>query len=308
MSTHHSWFEKFRKALIKQDLADRTVQGYLYDLHTFKAWIEDFYQQEVDLVQVTNHDIRTYREYLVKIKRYKVASVNRRLQALKRFYNWLLKSTKVMNEHPTQNVRFMRRNKRTQPFVLTRKEINDLLRVADRSPHGLSKRNYALVQLLLQSGMRIGEAAQLQMRDISLQERSGYVRIVDGKGHKAREVPLNATARRALSHYFSERKMIDQEDHVFMSKRERPQTIRGLQKVLQTLMERANITRIPASAHTLRHTFAANYLKANPDALVALSTLMGHDSLNTTAIYTQASREDIKESLERSDLNLQGED
>lgn len=298
--------EKFAKILRKQDLAERTIHGYLYDLRAFKTWVDDFYQQDIDFTQVSSNDIRAYREYLVKIKRYKVASVNRPIQAIKRFYNCLFKPTRTMKEHPAKEVRFMRHGKRTQPAALNNKEINDLLRVAGQSPHGLAKRNYALVQLLLQSGMRIGEVAQLQMRDLFLQERSGYVKVVDGKGHKAREVSLNATARRALNNYFESRKTIRDEDYVFMSKRNTPQTIRGLQKILQTLMKRAKITRIPASAHTLRHTFAIYYLKANPDGLVPLSTLLGHDSLNTTAIYTQASREDLSASLENSALNLNG--
>lgn len=299
-------FERFQKSLVKQDLAERTIRGYLYDLRAFKAWIDDFYQQEIDLTQVMTNDIRTYREYLVKIKRHKVASINRRIQAIKRFYNWVLTSEKTMKEHPAKNIRFMRRGKRIQPAALTKKEIYDLLRVAGQSSHGLSKRNYALVQLLLQSGIRIGEAAQLQIRDLSLQERSGYAKLIDGKGHKSREIPLNAVVRRALKNYFETRENLKPADHVFISKREEPQTIRGLQKVLQTLIKRANITRISASAHTFRHTFAINYLNANPGALVELSTLMGHESLNTTTIYTQSSMEDLSKSLERSELSLQG--
>lgn len=73
-------------------------------------------------------------------------------------------------------------------------------------------------------------------------------------------------------------------------------------------MQRANITRIPASAHTLRHTFSLHYLRDHPGALVELATLLGHDSLNTTAIYTQVSREDLSNSLENSTLNLAGGD
>jgi site-specific recombinase XerD len=295
-------------SLVKQDLAERTVLGYLYDLRMFKAWIEDFYQQEIALTQVTTHDIRVYREYLVKIKRHKVSSVNRRLQSIKRFYNWAVKSEKTMKDQPAKDVRFMRRGKQSQPTMLNKKEINDLLRVSGQSPQGLAKRNYALVQLLLQAGLRVGEVSQLQIRDLVLQERSGYVKIVDGKGHKFREVPLNATVRRALKNYIDTRKDLKPEDHVFISKRGSPESIRGVQKIMQTLIRRANITRVSASAHTLRHTFSINYLNSNPGSLVALSTLLGHESLNTTAIYSQVSREDLSESIERSELNLMGEE
>jgi site-specific recombinase XerD len=307
MSNNETWLEQFKKSLVKQDLATSTVNGYLYDLSLFKTWIEDFYQQEIPLIQVSTNDIRAYREYLVKIKRHKVASVNRRIQSIKRFYNWVAKTEKTMKEQPARDVRFMRRGKRSQPTILTKKEVHDLLRVSGQSPQGLAKRNYALVQLLLQSGLRIGEAAQIQIRDLVLQERSGYAKIVDGKGHKFREVPLNSTARRALNNYFDTRVDLKPEDHVFISKRGYPQSIRGLQKIIQTLLRRANVTRISASAHTLRHTFALNYLNANPGSLVALSTLLGHESLDTTAIYTQASREDLSESIERNELNLLGD-
>ncbi|HYY29720.1 MAG TPA: tyrosine-type recombinase/integrase [Chthoniobacterales bacterium] len=76
-----------------------------------------------------------------------------------------------------------------------------LLRVAGQSGHGLARRNYALVQLMLQAGLRVGEVAALSVADVRIRERSGIVRIRQGKGRKEREVPLNATARRALGLY-----------------------------------------------------------------------------------------------------------
>jgi integrase/recombinase XerC len=297
--------DQFAVNLTKQDLAPRTIQCYIYDLNNFALWIENFYQQKLDLIKVTSNDIRAYREYLIKLKRHKVASVNRRIQSIKRFYNWIIPlSPSNMNEHPTNTIKFMRRGKVSKPCALSKREINDLLRVTGRSSHGLAKRNYAIIQLMLQAGLRIGEVAQLQNRDLVLQERSGSVKIVDGKGHRSREVPLNATVRRALKSYLDARGAIMPEDPVFISKRGTAQTIRGLQKIIQTLVIQANIERIKASAHTLRHTFAVNYLAANPGALVQLAALMGHESINTTALYTQPSSQDLNESVERSELNL----
>ena len=86
MNNNEVRLDQFEKSLVKQDLAARTVSGYLYDLRLFRAWVEDFYQQEIPLTQVTSSDVRAYREYLVKIRRHKVASVNRRIQSIKRFY------------------------------------------------------------------------------------------------------------------------------------------------------------------------------------------------------------------------------
>lgn len=305
MSENEQWHKKFEKMLIKQDLSKRTINGYLYDVQAFMTWLKDFYQDDIELTNVKTNDLQAYREYLVKIKRYKPASINRRVQALKRFYNWISTTCKTRLEHPAKNIRFMRRSKPTQPPSLNKKEIHALLRVSGQSSHGLSDRNYALVQILLQTGMRVGEVAQLQVRDLVLQERSGYVKIIDGKGHKSRSVPLNATARRALISYFETRDSLNPEDHVFISKRGSAQSIRGLQKIIQTLARRAHINRVEVSAHTLRHTFAVNYLKANPGSLVDLAALLGHESLNTTAIYTQPSQEALLDSLEKSEINMQ---
>ncbi|MCV5968678.1 site-specific integrase, partial [Lactococcus petauri] len=76
---------------------------------------------------------------------------------------------------------------------------------AGASSHGLAARNYAMAQLLLQAGLRVGEVAALRVADITMNDRSGSVRIRHGKGLKAREVPLNATVRRALRQHLDRR-------------------------------------------------------------------------------------------------------
>jgi integrase/recombinase XerC len=299
-----TWIQKFHKSLIKQDLADNTIQSYLHDLKLFKAWLYDFYQEDVELTLATTNDVRAFREYLSKIKRHKAASLNRRLQAVKRFYKWLITNSKSITESPADNVRFIRREKSTGPCSLTNKEIHALLRVAGQSLQGLSKRNYAVIQILLQTGMRIGEITSLQIRDLVLHDRSGYAKIIDGKGRKYREVPLNATARRTIKEYLETRDALTPEDYVFASKRGTPITIRGAQLILQTLAKKAGVDRVSISAHILRHTFAINYLNTNPGSLVELATILGHDSLDTTAIYTRVSKENLSESLEQMPLNL----
>jgi integrase/recombinase XerC len=283
------WIQKFHKSLITQDLADNTIRSYLHDLKLFKDWLHDFYQEEIELIHTTTNDIRAFREYLSKIKRHKASSLNRRLQAVKRFYKWAVVTSKSMTESPADNVRFVRRAKLTKPCSLTNKEIYALLRVAGQSPQGLAKRNYAIVQTLLQTGMRVGEMTHLQIRDLVLHDRSGYAKIIDSKGHKYREIPLNSNARRAIKEYLETRDTLAPEDYLFASKRKTPITIRGAQMILQTLVKRARIERIPISAHSLRHTFATNYLNTHPGALVELATVLGHDSLDTTAIYTRVS-------------------
>ena len=77
-------------------------------------------------------------------------------------------------------------------------------------------------------------------------------------------------------------------------------TTRAIQKIISSLATKANIDRIRVSPHTLRHTFTTNYLRANNSCLMELATLLGHESLDTTAIYTKSSKERLAETLENS--------
>ncbi len=124
---------------------------------------------------------------------------------------------------------------------------------------------------------------------------------------KAREVPLNATARRAPCLYLKTRgDDCEADEPFFLSKRGGIMPARTIQSVITQLARRAKITRVNVSVHTLRHTFALNYLRQNSGKLVELSQLLGHESLDTTAIYMRPSSEELAEGLERSRLNVYG--
>jgi integrase/recombinase XerC len=127
-----------------------------------------------------------------------------------------------------------------------------------------------------------------------------------GKGLKAREVPLNATARRAFKLYLAAHPVPTKEAVLFISGRDTAMPVRSIQAAITSLARRARLTRIPVSAHTLRHTFALGYLRDNPGKLLELAGLLGHESLDTTAVYTRPSREDLAADLERSHLNVDG--
>jgi site-specific recombinase XerD len=294
---------RFQQSMIQQDLAEATIKGYLADMHHFYRWLQQIQEQSIPLTEVTSADLRAYRQYLVNIQRQKTAAVNRRIQALRRFFSWA-KRTGLVKDNPAESIRFRRKSAPTQPVSLNPQEVHALLRVAGQSPQGMAKRNYALLQLMLQAGLRISEVCRLQYRDLQINERSGVVAIVDGKGQKERDVPLNATARRALSQYLPMHDHWQADDPVFTSKRNTPLSIRAAQKIIQSLVNRAKIERIAVSAHTLRHTFARRYLDANPGNLVELATLLGHDSLDTTAIYTKADKTTLAQAVERSELNI----
>ena len=301
LSSDH-WLNQFVEFLKTQDLSELTVRGYFYDLDRFRRWIGSIYEKEVLIKNITSHDILAYRHHMTEVKKMKATTVNREIQSIRKLFSWALANSKVTS-NIALDIRFLKKASKYCPSGLKPKEIHTLLSVAGASPHGLYKRNYAIVQTLLQTGIRAREITRLKFSDMVIHARSGKIRIRDGKGLREREIPLNSTARRALQTYINSKSSIDSDKYVFQSKRGESLSIRALQGLIQSLARRAKLQRIPVSPHTLRHTFAINFLKANQDKLVELANLMGHESLDTTAIYVKPTQEEIAEDLERSALN-----
>jgi integrase/recombinase XerC len=292
------WMALFLASLAHDDLAPATLRGYRYDLRHFLAWHRTVQDSPFAIEKLAEYELIAYRQHMVAAGR-RPATVNRRLDALRRLCRWA-RGTGVVDADVAGNVRPMRTTRNQQPVGLTDIEIHALLRAAGASSHGL------VVQLMLQAGLRVGEVAALEVADITMNDRSGSVRIRQGKGLKAREVPLNATARRALKQHLEHRRALRKDAALFVSSRDTTMPVRTIQAVIASLARRARLKRVAVSAHTLRHTFALGYLRDNPGKLVELASLLGHDSLDTTAIYTRPSRDDLAADLERSHLNVDG--
>jgi integrase/recombinase XerC len=299
--------ELFAKHLRQQSLSPASVAGYLHDLKRFRQWLQRIgHSASVSLDQVGTPELEAYRKCLIHEESLKAPTVNRRINALRAYFGWRQRSQKA-SENPAKALRFMRRAARKRPQRLQSKEVLAMMRVAAASPHGMGARNAALLQLMLQAGLRVSEVVGLRRGDVMIHERSGVVRVPQGQGLKGREIPLNATVRQALSQYFKTLPDTAPDQFVFMSKRRTPLSVRSIQYVVTTIALRAGIKRLSVSANTLRHTFGINYLDSNPGKLAELAALMGHDSLDTTAIYLRPSDEDLAEDMERIATNVLGE-
>jgi integrase/recombinase XerC len=299
------WLQPFLDRLAAEDLSAFTRRGYRYDLLQFVAWYTGLYGTPPDLPRLTEHDVIAWRQHMLTLHQYKAATINRRLEAVRRLLRWA-EASGIVATNVAAEVRTVRLTRDRKPVGLTAAEVHGLLRAAGESSHGLARRNYALVQLMLQTGLRIGEVAALRRADVTLRDRTGTVRVRHGKGLKEREVPLNATARRALRQLFERDPSARPDAPVFRSTRDEPLPVRSIQNTIAALVRRAALTRPGISAHSLRHTFALAWLRQHPGMLVELAQLLGHESLDTTAIYTRASTEDLARDVEQMPFNLDG--
>ena len=280
-------FAEFEAHLRQRDMAEGTVVGYLQDLKLFRAWFEDDTGESLSDETVTAMDVIAYRKHLIE-ERIGVATINRRLTAIRQWLRWA-------GNGEADGVRHVKTSGRLAPKGLERRQVSALLRAAKRGRH--PRRDSALITLIIETGLRISEVANLRLGDLTINGRSGEVRIVGAKGMKTRRVPLNAGARRALREWLEVRPADG--ENVFTSQKGGRLSKSAMQRIISNLARDAGLENV--SAHTLRHTFATNYLEQTHD-LIGLSRLLGHTNLNTTAIYAQPSMADLAERVEKASL------
>lgn len=151
-------------------------------------------------------------------------------------------------------------------------------------------RDKAMLAVLIDTGIRASELCSLTLDSVWLDQDDSYIRV-RGKGRKERELSMGRASRMALRRYITRyrRPASKAEQHVFLGRRGRPLTVSGLEQIITQLGERAHIKGVRCSPHTLRHTFAVQYLLNGGD-LYKLSRLMGHTSVKITERYVASMR------------------
>jgi len=184
--------------------------------------------------------------------------------------------------------------------MLDRDEVSRLVAVTQQGTSWLAKRDHAIVQLMLQTGIRVGEIANLRLADVHLQHDVGALAVRMGKG-QVREIPLNASARRALSIYLAVRPEAEGTDHLFLSREDPPLSVRSIQHMVSKHAKAAGLEGV--SAKTLRLT-CAKYMLQSTENLTLVSRLLGHNRTETTARYIVSRDGDAAEVAEESPLNI----
>ena len=178
----HPWLGAFRRALTREDLATLTVRGYARDVGDFLRWYGAAALERLSVV-----DLVHYRDHLIRERDAKPATVNRKLEALRRFTRWAYAGGKLAAPLGAE-LKSAGAVRGRCPKGLTAVEVQTLLRAAGQSGRGLARRNYELIQVMLQAGLRVGEVATLTCADLELHHRSGQVRV-HGRGAEERSWP-----------------------------------------------------------------------------------------------------------------------
>lgn len=288
--------EGFLQSLRAEDLSPVTVKGYGNDLKFFQGWVKDALPT-LRLEDLDAQVLGDFRDYLTQERRARPATVNRKLEALRRLCRWAHDSG-IHKSNVAEKMRPMRQVRGRRPQHPRGNEVLALLRAAGSGRRN-RLRNYALVVFLLETGVRVSEVVSLVAGDVILRERTGILRVRRGKGRKERDIPLTAKARRALREYLAGRGKVRDNAPLFLSDRGGAMSVRSVEDTISNLAQRGGIDRINVTPHTCRHSFAHRFLRRSPDRLTDLAYLLGHESSDTTAIYTKPSFDELADDLER---------
>jgi len=284
--------DQYSESLARVGKSAHTVKAYRMDLAAFARWFEQTTGRVFEPQAVDPRDITEYRGYLLR-QGSQPTTVNRRLIALRRFFQWAKQKGHVASS-PFEVLEgvAVKYQSDTAPKWLNPKEQLALLRAVRASE---SRRDLAVMQTLLGAGLRVSELAHLKVSDLDLSERSGWLTVREGKGGKSRSIPLDNRTRQALTAYLEERQE-ETSEALFVGQR----GVIGVRGIDYLVRKYAYQAKLPAcTAHTLRHSFAKNLLDAGVP-LDQVATLLGHESLDTTRIYTKPSAQDLERAVRKA--------
>ena len=260
---------------VEKGLSENTIVNYLSDIKEFVEYIEKKFEN------YTENDIIDFLSALHDLG-IKNSSIARKRSSIKAIFDYLSEDLDkiIIDFDAIPSIKY----RRNFPDVLTEKEMFKLLDSIDtKTPLGY--RNKAIVELMYASGLRVSEVISLTIHDLNWNENT--VRVF-GKGNKHRIIPVAKVSMSFVKNYYlSYRPLLkktNNTDILFLNKFGKKLTRMGIWKILQQLALKAKI-KTKISPHTIRHSFATHLLERGANLRV-IQILLGHESINTTQIYT----------------------
>lgn len=304
-----------------QGCSEKTVSEYTLDLKLFFKFLiamrcgvptegEEFNEITIDAVDlemaknVTTSDIYAFLMYATNTRNNQNASKARKLSAIKAFYKYLVSKRHYFEENPAINIESPKQRKSLPKYLSLDECIMLLDTVKNDKESKFSVRDYAIITLFLNCGMRLSELVGINLRDIDRDLRS--LRVL-GKGNKERIIYLNEACKAALIPYIAERHEIAQATKIntnalFLSRLEKRISVKTVQWMVYKYLDMAGLEAKRYSVHKLRHTAATlMYQSGNVDVRV-LKDILGHEQLNTTQIYTHVSNASMELAMSQNPL------
>ena len=254
------------------------------------------------LKKVTLDDIHAFLFYLSNNYQSKAATRARKVSSIRVFFNYLSNKTNLLDKNPAQNLETPKLEKR-MPKYLTLDDSKKLLETAMSESDRNKERDFAIITLFLNCGMRLSELVGINIKDINFKDEKMNV---IGKGNKERTIYLNKACLNAVESYLEVRPKdgvkFDSRDALFLSERKERISNRTVQYIVKQELRKSGLDINKYSVHKLRHTAATLMYKYGNVDIRALQELLGHESISTTEIYTHVDNSQIRKAVESNPL------
>ena len=295
-----------------------SIKEYNYDLAMFLKYMKihfnltdktNFSEIQINdfdintLKKITLEDIHSFVSYLAVNNRSKAATRARKISSIRIFFKYLAVKAKIIDVNPAQNLETPKQDKR-MPKYLTLEDSKKLLEATSSEDNRNKERDFAIITLFLNCGMRLAELVGINIKDIHFDD---YRMTVIGKGNKERTIYLNKSCINAIEGYLAVRPKegIDykSKDALFLSERRERISRRTVQYIVDKELRIAGLDTTKYSTHKLRHTAATLMYQYGEVDIRALQELLGHASISTTEIYTHVANEQVRNAVEHNPLN-----
>lgn len=287
--------DRFQSYLGSVNMSHNTIKSYVRDVGQFQEFI---ISRDVTFQDVDQGHLLEFLEHLTA-RGLKSSTRRRKMEALRTFYRAMLRLGEL-EQDPFHGFQDMPRVEDSNMRALTEMEYRSLRDVVRGSSRKSGVRDYAILELALQTGLRISEICSLCIPDVHFSTKTtvGYVTVRKGKGGKERLVTLNQAAEKAIKEHLAIRPKTEYTE-LFISNRLAPCEPLTIAAVFKRYMGKAGIEN--ATFHTLRHTFATHMLKKGTNIIVVQEAL-GHKSITTTQKYLHFVREMMDKQMTKNAL------
>ena len=296
--------------------SQKTVITYYYSLRSFFAymlWYKGYVSQQIpakeinlslvdyDLLNSIKYiEILEYLTYGANELGYSAATRSKQISAIDQYYKYMEKYDDSVINNPTTDLSTPKQAKR-EPIYLNRDDALKLLNIVGTDiQNSFYIRDYCILTIFLNCGLRISELVNINFKDINGEELR-----IHGKGNKERIITLNEACVTAINDYIKVRsvdKVVDK-DALFLSKQLNRINVRTVQYMVSKYLKKANLDGQRISPHKLRHTAATLMFQSGETDSRTLQSILGHENLSTTEIYTHVNQEQIKTALNSNPLS-----
>lgn len=293
MTTNSETIKRFRRYLrLERSYSDNTLDAYMRDIDKLRVFLSQRDDSPRSLLNVKLEDLQ---EFLASLFDLGISprSQARIISGLRTYYKFLMLDGFTETD-PTELLESPKQGEHL-PEVLSVEEVDAMLKAIDLSkPEG--QRNHAIIEMLFSCGLRVSELVNLKLSNLYIDE--GFIRVF-GKGSKERLVPISRRAIEDLRYWFIDRNALSikpgEQDYVFLNRRGSHLTRTMILIMIKNTAADAGIKKV-VSPHTLRHSFATALLEGGAD-LRSIQTMLGHERIGTTEIYTHLDMSHIREDI-----------